>query len=157
MNIEKLIEAFAEGDDEIEIHIKRTVDDDDWEEIFCGEDCDECGDDSCTLDDDNEWRVVSKNAKDVREELRDDAKTAHQRLVANQGEEFANNVLALGQIASKLEICISEHIPIRITDALEYNKFVKTVFDEACDETYVNAQYVLIDHSVDKSVKDVKG
>lgn len=157
MNIEKLIEAFAEGDDEIEIHIKRTVDDDDWEEIFCGEDCDECGDDSCTLDDDNEWRVVSKNAKDVREELRDDAKTAHQRLVANKGEEFANNVLALGQIASKLEICISEHIPIRITDALEYNKFVKTVFDEACDETYVNAQYVLIDHSVDKSVKDVKG
>lgn len=157
MNIEKLIEAFAEGDDEIEIHIKRTVDDDDWEEIFCGEDCDECGDDSCTLDDDNEWRVVSKNAKDVREELRDDAKTAHQRLVADQGEEFANNVLALGQIASKLEICISEHIPIRITDALEYNKFVKTVFDEACDETYVNAQYVLIDHSVDKSVKDVKG
>ena len=134
MNIEKLIEAFAEGDDEIEIHIKRTVD-----------------------DDDNDWKVISKNAKDVREELRDDAKTAYQRLVANQGEEFANNVLALGQIASKLEICISEHIPIRITDALEYNKFVKTVFDEACDETYVNAQYVLIDHSVDKSVKDVKG
>lgn len=157
MNIEKLIEAFAEGDDEIEIHIKKTVDDDDWEEIFCGEDCDECGDDSCTLDDDNDWKVISKNAKDVREELRDDAKTAHQRLVANQGEEFANNVLSLGQIASKLEICISEHIPIRITDALEYNKFVKTVFDEACDETYVNAQYVLIDHSVDKSVKDVKG
>lgn len=156
MNIEKLIEAFAEGDDEIEIHIKRTADDDDWEEIFCGEDCDECGDDSCTLDGDDDWKVISKNDKDALEQLHDDVQKSRQRVVDEKGEEFADKIVSLGKISSKITICMQEHIPIRVTDVLEYNKAVKEVFDEAGNETYVGAHYVLIDHAIDKKAESLK-
>lgn len=157
MNIEKLIEAFAEGDDEIEIHIKRTVDDDDeCEEIFCNADCEECGDDFCPIDDDDDWKVISKNAKDVREELRDDVMKLRQKIVDEKGEAYANSILSLGKISSKITICMEEHIPIRVTDVLEYNNAVKEVFDEACNERYVGAHYVLIDHAIDKKAESIK-
>lgn len=148
MNIEKILEALAEGNDEIEIHINRIVDDDD--------ECEECGDDSCTLDDDNDWKVISKNGKDVLEELREDAMKLRQKIVAEKGEEYMDSVLSLGKISSKITICMDEHIPIRVTDVLEYNNAVKEVFAEACNERYVGAHYVLIDHVIDKKAEALK-
>lgn len=156
MNIEKLIEAFAEGDDEIEIHIKRTVDDDDLGEIFCSNECEECGNDFCPLDGDDDWKVISKNDKDALEQLHDDIQKSRQRVVDEKGEEFADKIVSLGKISSKITICMQEHIPIRVTDVLEYNKAVKEVFDEAGNETYVGAHYVLIDHAIDKKAESLK-
>ena len=144
MNFEKLMDALAEGDDEIEIHIKHKAKDED--------ECSECDKDFCPLDDYDEYYgdEQDEDAKDdeetedlslneLEDALKGDIEEVYKEVLETEGKEAADKLLDLSIQQTLIYMALQERIPIRTEDVEKYNALVKG----AHSKWYAEAMYLI--------------
>jgi len=169
MNFEKLMDALADGDDEIEIHIKHKVDDED--------ECSGCDKDSCPIDIDDidDTPLEEKEFKNFREfidfltsiddddeedeeaelkEYEDSAKEAYLEAVKEKGQEKADAILKISSAEATIQQAMKEKLPIRDKDVEAYNDALKLLLDPP--EFLVDLKYFLIDKANEDGMDKLK-
>ena len=176
MNFEKLMDALADGDDEIEIHIKHKVDDED--------ECSGCDKDSCPIDIDDidDTPLEEKEFKNFREfidfltslddddkeeddddedaakgelkEYEDSAKEAYLEAVKEKGQEKADAILKISAAEATIQQAMHEKLPLREEDVKAYNDTLKFLIDPP--EFLVDLKYFLIDKANKEAMAELK-
>lgn len=169
MNFEKLMDALADGDDEIEIHIKHKVDDED--------ECSGCDKDSCPIDIDDidDTPLEEKEFKNFREfidfltsiddddeedeeaelkEYEDSAKEAYLEAVKEKGQEKADAILKISSAEATIQQAMHEKLPLREEDVKAYNDTLKSLIDPP--EFLVDLKYFLIDKANKEAMAELK-
>lgn len=176
MNFEKLMDALAEGDDEIEIHIKHKAKDED--------ECSECDKDFCPIDIDDiddtpleekEFKnfrefidfLTSLNdedkeeddddedaAKDELKEYEDSAKKAYLEAVNEKGQEKADAILKISAAEATIQQAMHEKLPLREEDVKAYNDTLKFLIDPP--EFLIDLKYFLIDKANKEAMAELK-
>lgn len=173
MTIKDLLNEVINGDDDVEITIKRTVPDDE-DESTCE------GKDTCPIDIDDidDTPLEEKEFKDFKEfidfltsidddgekdeddeeaeleEYEDSAKKAYLESVKKDGPEKADALLKISAAEATLEQAIREKLPIRDKDVKAYNDALKILLDPP--EFLVDLKYFLIDKANEDGMDRLK-
>lgn len=144
MNFEKLMDALADGDDEIEIHIKHKVNDED--------ECSGCDKDFCPLDDYDEYygdeqdedaeddeETEDLDIHELAESLTGELEDVYKETVKSEGKEAADKLIDLSIQQTLIDMALQERIPIRTEDVEKYNALVKG----AHSKWYAEAMYLI--------------
>lgn len=178
MTIKDLLNEVINGDDDVEITIKRTVPDDE-EESTC-DDCPcECKD-TCPIDIDDidDTPLEEKEFKNFKEfidfltsiddedkddeddeeaelkEYEDSAKDAYLKSVAKDGREKADALLKISAAEATIQQAMKEKLPIRDKDVKAYNDALKFLLDRP--EFLVALMYSFIDHANADAIEELK-
>jgi len=137
MNFEKLMDALADGDDEIEIHIKHKVDDED--------ECSGCDKDSCPLDDydedDEDFDTIADeiDISEMADSLKGEIEEVYKETIKTEGKEAADKLIDLSIQQTLIDMALHERIPLRMGDVEKYNDLVK----DAHGDWYADLMYLI--------------